>query len=236
MLLRPDVDNQLDYTTSFVEFETEPEVLLSAEDTPDYRSITNETAVKLEVPVPDHAASSFATLEQDVRRRTADMERHLKSHPEDVEGWMSYSTLHLKLSPELSNRSVNAAIDPLRLPQNRASAEVTLSILARGLDAHPGNFLSTPLHLAYLRAAEMFWPPENITSRWKNVIRELSERQRGSGKRMGQDMIHIWLGYIEWREGAGWSKSEDKGETGVDDVIEVYIECLDKLRAEEFGA
>jgi len=171
-----------------------------------------------------------------VRDRTTSMERHLKAHPEDVDSWISYSTLHLRLSPELANRSVNASIDPLKLPQNRASAEVTLSILARGLEADPANFLSTHLHIAYLRAAEAFWPPEKITGRWKNVIRELGDRYRSSGKGMEQGMIRIWLGYIDWREGAGWGKSEEKGETGVDEVIEVYSECLEKLRMEDFGA
>jgi len=188
--------------------------------------------------VVDSSLSTSATVEQDVRRRTADMERQLKAQPNDVERWISYSTLHLRLSPELANRSVNAALDPLRLPQNRASAEVTLSILARGLDAHPDNFLSIPLHLAYLRAAEMFWPSDKITGRWKNVIRELGDRQRKIGKGMGQEMIHIWLGYIEWKEGAGWGKSEEgqeKSETGVDEVIEVYVDCLEKLRMEDFG-
>jgi len=170
-----------------------------------------------------------------VRDRTASMERHLKAHPEDVDSWISYSTLHLRLSPELANRSVNASIDPLKLPQNRASAEVTLSILARGLEADPANFLSTHLHIAYLRAAEAFWAPEKITGRWKNVIRELGDKHRSSGKGMEQGMIRIWLGYIDWREGAGWGKSEEKGETGVDEVIEVYAECLEKLRAEDYG-
>ena len=234
MLLRPE-DDDFDHHTAFVEFETEPERPADPEDAPDYRSITRPNESEETHEMPDKTLSSLATLEQDVRRRTADMERHLKAHPDDAESWISYSTFHLKLSPELSNRSVNASIDPLGLPQNRASAEVTLSILARGLDAHPENFFSTPLHIADLRAAEMFWPPEKITSRWKNVIRELGERRMKSGQMMGQEMIHIWLGYIEWREGAGWGKSEEKGETGVDEVIEVYVECLDKLRAEDFG-
>jgi len=173
------------------------------------------------------ALGHYLTLEEDVRKRTVEVERHLQQHPDDVASWIAYSTLHLKLSPELARRAGTDPTGQGTLPQTRANSEVALSILARALDAHPANMASSKLHIAYLHAAEAFWPAEKVTSRWKNVLRELSER---AGQEE-QGMMQLWLGYIDWREGQGFGKSADgrKGIGGVDEVVEVYAECIAKL-------
>jgi hypothetical protein len=137
--------------------------------------------------------------------------------------WITYSTLHLKLSPLASLNGV----DPSQLPQTRANVEVTLSILSRGLEAHPANIHSADLHLQYLQAAEAFWPAEKVTARWKNVLRELQDTSEGAEVDQ-HGIMKVWLGYIAWREGVGFGKG---GSTvGVDEVIDVYIECIETLR------
>ena len=102
-------------------------------------------------------------------------------------------------------------------------------MLAKALN-HPPNFTSIPLHLAYIRAAEAFWTPEKVTKRWQNVLRELGERAH-TDKELESRLMDVWTGYIEWREGQGFGKQEDgqKGAGGVDEVLEVYTECLARL-------
>ena len=174
--------------------------------------------------VIDTVLSRFLTIEEDVRKRKSETERHLQQHPDDIETWISYSTLHLKLSP-VAERPGSSLLDLAALPQTRANAEVTLSILDHALNAHESNMSSTDLHIAYLRAAEAFWPAEKVTDRWRNVIRELEQRSAGEG------MMEVWLCYIEWREGHGFGKGENTGDAvgGVDDVMETYTDCLASL-------
>lgn len=113
-------------------------------------------------------------------------------------------------------------VDQAAQPTTRANAEVTLSVLERALNAHRANFHSTELHIAFLRAAEAFWPPDKVTQRWKNVISQLS------GRTDEREMISLYLGYIDWREGQGLGSSAQSG--GIDEVVDVYIEVLDRLR------
>jgi hypothetical protein len=52
---------------------------------------------------------------------------------------------------------------------------------------------------------------------------------REPGTKLDERIMDVWLGYIEWREGQGFGKSEGESAGGVDEVIEVYIECLKGL-------
>lgn len=175
--------------------------------------------------------SRFTTLEADVRTRTAETERRLQRYPDDIETWISYSALHLRLSPDITGQPASVMLDTAKLPQIRANAEVTLSILARALYAHPSNMASSILHAAYLHAAEAFWPAQKVTDRWKNVLRELREL---SGQDNRDSIMSIWLGYIEWIEGQGFGKSADGRDSagGVDGVIDVYAQCIASLDGE----
>lgn len=232
-MLRPAHDD-FDASSSFIQFEPSGLSRPSYEDDkPDYRAISRAGPHDDEdAQAAEDALGSHSTLEQDIRRRTIDAEQHLKLHPADIDAWIAFSTLHLKLSPELANRPVNASVDPLSLPQNRASAEVTLSILSRALEAHSSNFLSPNLHIAYLRAAELIWSAEQITRRWRNVLRELGERRRSEDEasvELDASMMDVWLGYIDWTESRGFGKSDGPAVGGFDQVVGVYADCIKEL-------
>ncbi|WVQ77105.1 hypothetical protein IAR50_006788 [Cryptococcus sp. DSM 104548] len=234
ILLPPSSGRELDYNTPFVAFDAPPK-RLEAPDLPSYRSITHQDLPD-DAPGPgeeyelvENAIGAYATAEQEVRQKTVDMERHLKEEPSDEEGWIAYSTLHLQLSPEADRAP---SIDPAGVPTTLAQAEVTLSILSRALNATPENGYSIPLHLAYIRSAEKVWPGGKVTERWKNVLRELG---RACEKRpeLEGGMMDAWLGYIEWREGQGFAKGDGGGDGeggGVDEVVDVYVECIERLK------
>ncbi|WWC66161.1 uncharacterized protein I206_100062 [Kwoniella pini CBS 10737] len=185
-------------------------------DLPSYRDIHQNQDEDDGLVAIQAAIGSYSTLEEEVRKETIAIEGFLREHPDNIERWIDYSRLHLKLSPESSNQNQSE-----RSNKTRAEAEVTLSILSRALDASEKNFNSSKLHLAYLKAAEEFWAIEKVTNRWKNVLRELGERGNSE-----IEMMDLWLGYIAWREGHGFAGQGG----GVDEVVEVYEECITRLK------
>lgn len=191
-------------------------------DLPDYRAITKDAGEEDDPEYDDMVAvlGDLSTVEDDLKAQRAEFERELRARPENIERWIKYSTLHLQLSSDAQR--VGDGYDPSKAPQTRANAEVTLSVLQRAFDAHRGNFTSTDLHIAFLRAAESLWPPTKVTERWKNVILELGRTVPE------EEMMKVYLAYIDWREGQGIGGT---GSTtgGVDEVVAVYIECIERL-------
>ncbi|WVQ61954.1 uncharacterized protein L199_000087 [Kwoniella botswanensis] len=221
ILLLPSDDQAFNSSAPYISFALK--TARQETDIPSYRDIhqlqEDEDSELAEIQA---AIGSYSTLAEEVRRETVETEQYLKSHPGVIDRWIKYSQLHLKLSPDLTSKSDAAQIST----KTRAEAEVTLSILSRALDAEEANFNSEKLHLAYLKAAEQFWPNDKVTNRWKNVLRELSE------KNDQVDMMDLWLGYITWREGDGFGKGDGGG---VDEVVEVYEECIGKLKESDKG-
>ncbi|OXG26985.1 hypothetical protein C359_05015 [Cryptococcus neoformans Bt120] len=229
ILLRPSPHGEIDSHANFLAFEVRSRQEES--DVPKYRSITRSAEEDKgdQLSVLHSIIGDFTTMEQEVRKRTSWMEQHLRDYPSDVERWIEYSRLHLKLSPN-AERATGIA-DPAKLPTTKAQAEITLSILSRALKATPENAYSERLHLAYLRAAETVWSADKVTSRWKNVLRGLGE-QSGKIRGLEEGMMEMWLGYIEWREGQGFGRGDGekgKGES-IDEVVDVYLECIDRLK------
>ncbi|WVQ97651.1 hypothetical protein IAU59_004765 [Kwoniella sp. CBS 9459] len=225
LLVPSETQPQFDQHSSFVAFETRPR-RVQEDVLPAYRSISHVEEDEDDLNDIQAAIGLYSTLEDDVRKRTGEMERHLRSHPEDVDSWIEYSQLHLRLVPEAEHRRAGL-VDPAKLATTRGNAEVTLSILSRALDADETNMTSPKLHLAYLAAAEQFWPVDKVTARWKNVLRELGET---GGRQVEEGWMEVWLAYIGWREGQGFGKGDENG-GGVDEVIDVYIECIERMRS-----
>lgn len=209
-----------DLTEDFLSLGEKPKRRTESDDLPEYRAIARDSDEEAEFAEIQAALGDVSTVEDDIKARREEFERHLRQHPDDVDRWIKYSTLHLELQRETSSTRV----DPSTKPITRANAEVTLSMLQRALDAHRRNFMSPELHIAYLKAAEAFWPASKVTERWKNVMRQLAEYGVPE-----EEMMGIYLAYIEWREGHGFGQSEESA-GGVDEVVEVYAECIDRLR------
>ena len=229
-MLRPPDDTRLfDSNADFIGFPSRP--VTATDDMPTYRDISRAPiAEDDDTELVDRELAGFTTVEQEMRRKTIDTERHLKTAPQDVDAWIAYSKLR---RPTQAPTSISG-IDHAKLPSTRADAEVTLSILDRALSAHPSNMFSAPLHIAYLEAAEIIWPPDKVTDRWKNVIRELTE----GGKALGYahvEMMPLWLGYLDWREGQGFGQVGTSSGGGVDEVVEVFADCLARLREASWG-
>lgn len=191
---------------------------MPAVDLPDYRAISREKEESEDEL--EGVLGQVTTLQDSLKAKRVEFERHLSQYPDDVKEWIKYSTLHLQ---EQLSSVRKTGIDQAAQPTTRANAEVTLSLLDRALNAHRTNFHSTELHIAFLHAAEAFWPADKVTQRWKNVISQLS------GRAPEEEMIQLYLGYIDWREGQGLGSSGSEG--GTDEVVNVYIEVLDRLRA-----
>ncbi|KAL1408845.1 hypothetical protein Q8F55_005659 [Vanrija albida] len=222
ILLRP-AQGDSDLLDNFTPFDLAPRRRVEEDSLPSYRAISKEDeSDEDELTVLQAVLGSASTVEDDVKARTIEFERHLASHPDDVDEWIKFAKLHLRLAPDAAS---SAFIDPAAQPTTRANAEVTLAMLTRAFEAHRDNFLSADLHKAFLDAAAVFWPPDKVTERWVNVLRALGDR--GTTE---ESLMPLYLGYIAWREGQGFGKAGDGSGGGVDKVVEVYLECLDRLR------
>jgi len=202
---------------------------------PAYRSITVEDDAEEEDDIANDAPGELQPGEDDMRKKTAETERHLQQNPSDVDEWIRYSMSHRKALPD--DRHPLTTTDSSRQPTTRAAAEITLSILSRALEASPANHKSVRLHIAYLKAAEAFWPPARVSSRWQNVLDQLSGKD---GPNTAENIMPLWLGYIDWREGQGFGEMSGErpfksGAGGLDEIVDVYSGCLSQLNTFQQG-
>ncbi|BEI89274.1 uncharacterized protein CcaverHIS019_0206360 [Cutaneotrichosporon cavernicola] len=223
LLMRPKIAWEGELDADFLPLDTGKRRALqdTEDDLPDYRAITKEQNED-DAEYGDMVAvlGDLPNVEDDLKAQRAEYERRLNTRPDDVEGWIKYSTMHLQ---DFSVAVVPDDLrDPAKAPQTLANAEVTLSVLQRAFDAHRANFASTALHIAYLRAAEQLWPADKVTERWKNVIVELGRSVPE------EEMMKVYLAYIDWREGQGIGVTGSNA-GGVDEVTAVYIDCIERL-------
>ncbi|KAK4687670.1 nuclear exosome regulator NRDE2, partial [Tremellales sp. Uapishka_1] len=203
ILLRPanDVEADHDLDLDFLKF-TIPSArpLRSTEDLPSYRDVSipqPEPEDEDEIDIIPESLGTLTTLEQELQTRKTEAERYAKANPTDIDAWITLCKLHTDTG---DGGSV------------KANAEITLSILSKAFKADSRNDDSAKLHRAYLRAAEGFLPPQKVDQRWKNVLEEFN----------GDDKMSLWWGYLEWKEGEGFSD--------VDQVVDDYLQCLRELR------
>nr|ODN96674.1 hypothetical protein L204_03383 [Cryptococcus depauperatus CBS 7855] len=226
ILLKPLLNCSLDFNQEFIEFGGSNRQNKET-DIPAWRSITHTVSDDDDERDIKAAIGSYTTLNQETVRKTIELEAHLHTCPTDISSWLTYSTLHLQSSARVKSHG------PLGSAMTKAEAEVRLSILGKALDAAQENGHSVALHLAFLETAENVWPVGKVTRRWKNVLRQLEETDAGSEERV--DIMAIWLGYIEWCQGPGFGRLKDRAEGdkevgAVDEVVEVYVECLERLK------
>ena len=234
LIMRPAEVPIFDPNAAMVSFDLPPRRELDQEDIPSYRGITRAETEEEDPAVIEADLRGFSTFEQDRRKRTAETEQYLREHPEDIERWIAYSTLHREGTDPLK-----LGIDASQKPATRASAEVTMSVLSRALEATPENGLSPILHIAYIHAAENVWTAEQVSQRWQNVLRVMGEDIRAGAHHAEIGLFEIWLAYLDWREGQGLGSTKlgklAQAGGGVDEVIESYLDCLENIKRSELG-
>jgi hypothetical protein len=181
----------------------------------------------------EHDVELEETEEQTRRRAIVDFERRLKEAPEDVETWIAYAQLHLtKGSVKPDSKGSRGKPEKITTAK-RAEAEVATEILSKAFRASGKNKRDPRLHSAFFKLVQLFWPEHRVTASWKSVLSELTAHD---GTEDQATLMDLWLQYIEWREGRGLGsqKSQNTAEGqsgGIEDVIEVYIECMGIMNA-----
>jgi hypothetical protein len=198
-----------------------------------------------EVPVEDDSEESDDLDEQETpeqlrRRRVIEFERHLDAHPGDVEQWIAYSSMHLEdFAPGRTKGALGlladaaATGDPKVLKGKTGAYDVALATLERAIKVLPANAYSPKLQSAFFSLAQQVWPPGQVTEQWQDTLRMLQE----SRERMNEkDLMDLWLGYISWREGRGLGSRGAKGGGGggIDDVVDIYAQCIDMMGNREY--
>lgn len=180
------------------------------------------------------------TPEKVQRRRILEFERHLEAHPDDVDQWIAYSSLHLedysrgKTKGALGLLADAASIeDPTARGGKTGAYEVALATLERAIKVSPRNASSPKLQSALFALAQQVWPPGKVTETWQDVLRRL---QDSSEKINEKELMDLWLGYISWREGRGLGATGAKGKQsgGIDDVVAIYAQCIDMMRSKRY--
>jgi hypothetical protein len=138
------------------------------------------------------------------RERIQDFENRLKSQPGDTNTWIAYSRAHVT-----GGKGDN----------HLAHLEISLSVLARALDVTPLAD-SVPLHLEYLRIAAEIWPSARVEHTWSTILDKVEQNIQGLS--MGQGVFDLWLGHLNWSEGAGFGRDG----RDVDYIVELYEQRL----------
>jgi hypothetical protein len=102
-----------------------------------------------------------------------ELERKLNADPGSVPSWLSLLSQTLLTVPWTSKNAT------------KSRSEITLSIIARALSAHPDNSLSTVLRRKYLNAGEEIWHESKLRAEWENALK------------LGS--VEIWMEWLEWR-------------------------------------
>lgn len=184
------------------------------EELPVYRSIVRKeqaAASDAESDGSDEDDELFESPEDALRQRIIECECQTRAEPTDVHAWMELARLQRGRSGGKSAGS------------KRAEAEVVLDLLEDALKAHPSNKLSIELQRAAMDAFAQVKSPADVSKRWQSRLDMLEERAADLDER---DLMAFWFDYIEWRESTGLRPRDDKGEGGVDEVLQIYADCI----------
>lgn len=182
------------------------------------------------------------TPEQTRRRRVLDFERHLEKNPQDIDKWIAFSSMQVedflpgrvKGALGLLDEASNVG-NQTRAKGKRGAYEVALATLERAIKVSPTNAHSPKLQSAFFALAQQVWPSNQVTGKWQDVLRMFSS---STEKVDEKELMDLWLGYISWREGRGLGSraADGKSSGGIDDVVEIYAQCIDMMRSSCFSS
>ncbi|ORZ00282.1 NRDE-2, necessary for RNA interference-domain-containing protein [Syncephalastrum racemosum] len=119
------------------------------------------------------------TIEDIIRKRTIEFDRHLREHPEDVEQWLAFISFQDEAAKDL-----NAGSESKKALRN-SLIEVKMSIYEKALEKNPDN---EDLILSYLSCGEEFWETLELLRQWDRVLKRRPES------------IRLWADYINLRQ------------------------------------
>jgi len=127
------------------------------------------------------------------------LERDLSVTPQSVDTWFSFLNQTLTTIPIATKNA------------SKARSEISVSILARALSAHPQNSRNKALRLAYLRAGEGIWHESKLKSEWNDALK------------IGG--IELQMEWLEWKIMSG--------NNGVDGVVESAVRAAASLGSDD---
>ncbi|KAI9313832.1 NRDE-2, necessary for RNA interference-domain-containing protein [Dichotomocladium elegans] len=150
----------------------------------DYRSIEGPKARDEEEAESDEDDDSEGeSFDEYVRRRTIESNRHLDTHPHDVDAWLAFIEFQDEAAKGLNTGS-DSKIG--RSKANKASLnEVKMSIFEKALEHNPND---EKLLLAYLESGEQTWDTLTLLREWDKALKKNPES------------IRLWADYINLRQ------------------------------------
>ncbi|KAI0094968.1 NRDE-2, necessary for RNA interference-domain-containing protein [Irpex rosettiformis] len=142
----------------------------------------------------DDSDTSSSTARQEALKS---LEVQLSTDPTSVQTWI------LLLAHTL------AGIPPDTKNAQKVRADVTLSVLARALSAHPSNAQSSELRLKYLSACEYTWTPEALNKEWETSLKF--------------GTTELWIQWLDWR-----IRTATKGVVGISEDIQRVFKNLSR--------
>lgn len=184
---------------------------------PVYRSITRDKKIRESAESTSSEESEDDDLSESpdeiLKRKIIDYERRTRADASDIDAWIELARLQNGRSG--STRTTTQS--------KRAEAEVALDILEDALKALPSNKLSIRLQRAALEAFAEVQEPAQVTRRWQSRLAMLEQHV---GEVDDDDLMLFWLEYIDWRAGKGLRPRDETGGGGIDEVLQVYVDCI----------
>ncbi|GLB36027.1 putative NRDE-2, necessary for RNA interference [Lyophyllum shimeji] len=144
----------------------------------------------------DEAGEVTLTAHQE---RLKVLEQQLNEDPASVDKWLQLLSHSLSTIPITSKNAT------------KARAEISISVLARALSAHPRNADSKLLRVRYLKAGEEVWHESKVRAEWEEALK------------LGG--AEIWMEWLEWRI--------TRGNAGLDGVVDDAVRILGLLGQSE---
>lgn len=131
-----------------------------------YRSIEKEdensdSSAEEDNPEDDSDGEDTITLSTS-QEQLRDLERKVKSEPKSTSAWLALLQQTLSASPDTGKNA------------SQARANITLAVLGRAMMVHLDNKRSLTLRLRYIRAGEMVWPENRLSSEWDTALQAIN--------------------------------------------------------------
>ncbi|KAG8992153.1 hypothetical protein FRB90_001072, partial [Tulasnella sp. 427] len=152
---------------------------------------SDDTSSSVSISEDDGPDDEFTAPSTPTSTKITQLTSVVKSNPTSIAPWL-----------ELIEHSVSTS------PTPESKADVSLSILARALSAHPTNKFNPILLATYLRSGSLLWPATKLEEEWERALEGISRE----GETL-EETVDLWMDWVEWRLKA-------KGVEGLEEATE----------------